>query len=500
MKQPDLDADVLVAGGGPAGVALAMRLRRLGYDVALAAAPASGAHAFEMVNPAAQKQLAFEGLFPVTEATVEFEIRWRAGAFERRAGPWANLLVDRRAFHDELRRRAAVAGVRLLEGRVHAPMSAVDGWRLRTGAGEARARLLVDATGRRGMTPEARRRGAPLIGLHAAWTGERLPRAVRVAAAPEGWVWGAPTPDGGYTTSVFQDARFAGARGNPVAQIRKIVAEAGILEGAANARLAGDVAASDATPHVAPAQERLSLFRVGDAALGLDPLSSSGIQAALQSGIDAALAIHTLSKDPRAGAMVETFLERRLERRSARHAAWAGTFYREAAERFATPFWSARSGAAPATAPAISAPPAPDQPIALGPGVRIQVEPCPVDDCIAWRRVVAPPGTTEPIALVDGVEIAPLLAVLASGATPLQLLRRWSATIGEDRALRLFGWAWRAGLLGPIRSQTQSAAIDPSYCSTVSRSETGNVRPINAQHGGQHADQHPATHRSARAN
>ena len=219
LKQPDLRADVLVAGAGPAGVALAMRLKRLGYDVILAAAPANAAHGFEMLNPAAQEQLAFEGLSAGHGVAAEFEIRWRSGDFELRAQPSMSLLVDRRAFHAGLRRRAAEAGIRTLEGRAEAPEKRADGWRLRIGAREASARLLVDATGRRGMPPAVRRRGLPLIGLHTSWTGERLPSAVRVAAARDGWVWDAPKPDGGYTTSAFQDGRLAKAGGDRIAWI-----------------------------------------------------------------------------------------------------------------------------------------------------------------------------------------------------------------------------------------------------------------------------------------
>jgi 2-polyprenyl-6-methoxyphenol hydroxylase-like FAD-dependent oxidoreductase len=451
LKPSDFHADIVVAGAGPAGVALAMRLKRLAYDVVLATATANAAHTFEILNPGAQEQLAFEGLSAGRGVAAEFEIRWRPGDFERRAQPSTSFLVDRRTFHAELRRSAVEAGIRTLDGRAESPEKAVNGWRLRIGTREASARLLVDATGRRGMTAAVRRRGPPLIGLHASWIGERLPSAVRVAASRDSWVWGAPKPDGGYTTSVFQDARLAKAGGGRVARIDRIVAQSGILEGAAHAELAGDVAASNSTPHVAFAQEQLSLFRIGDAALALDPISSSGVQVALQSAVDAALAIHTLREDPGAGAMVESFLERRLERRAARHAAWTMALYGEAAKHFATPFWTGRAGAA---SPAERLPPpAPDQPVGLGTGVRLQDEPCPVGDRISMRRVVAPPGAAEPVAIVDGIEIAPLFALISPGATVVSLLRQWSTRIGEDQAFRLVGWAWRAGLLGPQGSK-----------------------------------------------
>jgi hypothetical protein len=424
-----------------------MRLKRGGRDVVLAAAPASAAHGFEMVNTAAQEHLGFEGLPAGHGAAAEFEIRWRLGDFERHSQSAKSLLVDRRAFHLGLRRRAEEAGIRVLEGRAEAPEKDGEGWRLRIGESEASARLLVEATGRRGMVPAARRRGVPLVGLHASWTGARLPSSVRVAAARDGWVWGAPKPAGGYAISVFEDPRLARASGDPVARVCRIVAESGILQGAARAELVGDVAASNATPHVARAHEHLSLFRIGDAALALDPISSSGIQSALQSAVDAALAIQTLDEDPGASAMVKRFLEQRLERRAGRHAAWTAAFYGEAARAFGTPFWTARAGSQPSSEPL--PPPAPDEPIGLGAGVRLGEEPCPVGNRIAMRLVVIPPSPSEPIAIVDGVEIAPLFALLTPSATAVDLLRAWSLRIGQDHAFRLFEWAWRTHLLRP---------------------------------------------------
>ena len=81
LKKPDLHADVLIGGAGPAGVALAMRLKRLGHDVVLVAGPANAAHEFEMLNLAAQERLAFEGLSAGHGIAVEFESRWGPSDF-----------------------------------------------------------------------------------------------------------------------------------------------------------------------------------------------------------------------------------------------------------------------------------------------------------------------------------------------------------------------------------------------------------------------------------
>jgi flavin-dependent dehydrogenase len=198
LKRPDLDADVLIAGAGPAGVALALRLQRLHYNVVLVAPPIQTAHALETLSASAHEQLVFLGLPPLLGRTVEFEIKWHADVFERRSGSMEMLLVDRRSFHAGLQRHAVQGGVRLFRGRVNMLAHASDHWRLRIGAAEARARLIVDASGRRGLRPALRQRGLPLIGLHAVWAANRLPRTVRLAASADGWVWGAPNNDGSY--------------------------------------------------------------------------------------------------------------------------------------------------------------------------------------------------------------------------------------------------------------------------------------------------------------
>jgi hypothetical protein len=189
----------------------------------------------------------------------------------------------------------------------------------------------------------------------------------------------------------------------------------------------------------------LLLFHVGDAALALDPLSSSGVHSAVQSAIDAASAIHTLIQEPTSAVLVADFLHRRLARRAARHAAYTGSFYRTAAESFETPFWTGRAGPALLPSPVVA--PAWHEQISISPKIQLRDEPCLVGNRIAVRRVVALPAAAEPVAFVEGVEIASLFDSLSSDATTGEMIGQWSASLGEPSALRLFSWAWRAGVL-----------------------------------------------------
>jgi len=296
------------------------------------------------------------------------------------------------------------------------------------------------------MRREIRWRGAPLIGLHTVWNGEKLPRSIRVEAATDAWIWGAPLPDGGYAISVFHDPRGGRSEGDLVSRVARVVARSEILKGARDLRMMDKVTGHDATPTGSEvADQTLRLFRVGDAALTLDPLSSSGVQCALQSAVDCALAIHTLSQNQSTVALVTEFLNRRSSRRAARHTAYAADFYDMANKAFPTLFWLAR--ASPAPSPPRVVVPNWDCRIVLGAEAQVRTEPCPVGDRIVARRVVCPPGSAEPVAIVDGVEVAPLFDLIPPDATPGIVVRVWSAIVGEPLALRLFSWAWRAGLL-----------------------------------------------------
>jgi flavin-dependent dehydrogenase len=460
----DIDVDVLVVGCGPAGVALALRLRRLGYEVLLASPQTPrlrSSHKFETLTATTQDQLYLLGLHSALEAArrarVEFEICWRRDRFEARA---PSDLIDRNAFLLGLRKAASDAQVQIFDGSVESFRQIECGWRVTlTSAGgskEVKTRYFVDATGRQGLFSSRSKRGPALVAIHAIWSGDDLPRKLRVAAGPQGWVWGAPAGEGRYVTTVFQDPREAKREGRALNErVNRAVLEAGALRGASRLVLLDLIGASDATPQMKSAYDEHNFFRVGDAVLTVDPLSSSGVQAAIQSAIDTTLAIHTLLCDPMATKLAETFLNRRLERRRARHAAWAAAFYREGAGRFSDVFWMERAATAvndmaDAGAGVLAPLPLPDQPVALNSAVRIEPEPCAIGDLIELRGAVNHPSLVDPVVFVEGIEISSLLAQVAAGSKARSVVRDWSGRVGEDAAVRIFSWAWRNRLISPL--------------------------------------------------
>ena len=103
----------------------------------------------------------------------------------------------------------------------------------------------------------------------------------------------------------------------------------------------GPPAAIDATAYVDDACASAVTFTVGDAALALDPLSSSGVQKAIQGALSAAIVTNTLLRRPEHAEAALQFRRAGLEEASQRHRHWAASHYSKVAERVA-----ARSGRA----------------------------------------------------------------------------------------------------------------------------------------------------------
>jgi hypothetical protein len=196
-------------------------------------------------------------------------------------------------------------------------------------------------------------------------------------------------------------------------------------------------------------------LKIGDACLAVDPISSAGVQIAIQSAIAGAAAVHTLRHQPEMAEAVTEFWSRDLARRNESHRIWSGEFYSEAAWRFATPFWQSR--VAP-DASATTTPtqrdgeplPRPDQKLRLAKSVNITMAPCIVGNMIERRYIATHPSLIEPVAFVDGVDLPHLLARIEPSMTAAAVLRAWSSSIDPGRSLSLLSWAWRRCLIEPL--------------------------------------------------
>lgn len=270
--------------------------------------------------------------------------------------------LDRERFDQDLRDAVQRAGVEVLDiGPLLALDTAKDRFQLSlreplSGTDEGSfqliaARFLVDATGRRAVV--ARRLGSErkyldrqvaLVLRRPLRQPSQINDYAAVEAEPDGWWYGGGTgPDA--TIAFMTDADIARTHG--LLQSEKLAARL------AETQLIGPELATvggSARPSIHVASNEFSSvvagpnwLAVGDAAIGLDPLTSSGISCALGDGLAAAEAIATARATGTADAL-HAYAERVAQAVDAFRAQWRATYRREGRWPEAQ-FWQRRHSA-----------------------------------------------------------------------------------------------------------------------------------------------------------
>jgi flavin-dependent dehydrogenase len=360
VEKPPPEVQVLVAGGGPAGLATALGLRRRGIEVMVAeAAGYTGFRAGEHLDPAGVALLRRTGLpaslwEPGSLPCPGVLSCWGAAEAELNdtfTNPHGEgRILDRPAFDARLAAFAEEAGVRRLEARLVAARRDGGGWRaeLRSvGRGcECRAAFLVDATGRGAHL--ATRLGARflrcdrLVGVAARLEPRRRRRQdnwLLIEAGEEGWFYAAPLAGERLLATLMTDAdRLAGRSPRDLwqacreksPQLRQRTRHYGELQdlhvrAAHSGRL--DRAAGE------------DWLAVGDAAIAFDPLSSAGIRKGFELGQLAAAAIAAaIAGDPAALAAYD----RQVQESFGRYLAYRKAYYRLEQRWPDSPFWHRR--------------------------------------------------------------------------------------------------------------------------------------------------------------
>ena len=361
-------AEVCVVGAGPAGCVFAARMAQLGHQVRLieqARFPRS--RLGESLSPGVTPLLKAAKLERALDAQRVTRVRsvwvdWADGPRLREDPREQGMIVDRGAFDLGLIESARAFGVEVRQPARVLDRRREDGrWRLTIGIDGRTETLdadfLAEAGGRGAASGRRRMRtGAPTLAVFAYWRAARLPPTPRIEAGEDAWFWGVPLPNGIYNTLAFVDPKaFGAAPGALTPRFLDALARSRLMEDCRDAERVGPVRAVDATPYLADDVVDAHSIRLGDAALAIDPISSSGVQKAIQSALSGAVVANTLVRRPEAADLAMGFYRAQLSDASERHRRWAADHYGTAAASRGGRFWVERSEKREARAPSPAA-------------------------------------------------------------------------------------------------------------------------------------------------
>jgi hypothetical protein len=366
------------------------------------------------------------------------------------------LLAERSVFDALLLDAAREAGVEILQpARAHAERRP-EAWSIRIDLEERSfsSKLLLDASGRKGFLPK--RSLAYAARTCALWGNFRLSTETTcVEAVPAGWLWAAPTGAKRLSVLFFCEPSFVRSRtdGWREALLREQLSRSTLLAECATGELHSSVEVLDATCRFTPENIGDGFIRIGEANYTVDPLSSTGVEKALQTALWGALAAHTLLRHPSRAALCSQFYRERQAEAIHAHREWSGRFYGEVVRFGGEPFWSRRrlplneSSPSEAEAVPVRPPPAAATQVHLHPDAALREEPCVHGEFIAARLALHAPALLRPVVFLDGIEVAPLLADAAQPARWSELLAGWGERLSPARADRVADWLWSRGVL-----------------------------------------------------
>lgn len=484
-------SDVVVMGAGPAGLCAALRLQQMGRSVTIVARPPTAkTNVSELLTPGVRGILDFLGAPQVLHAAHARDVSvnrviWAQAevAISRPTFRQAGSIVDRALFDQHLLKAAIGAGAVLKSCTVERLERQRTGWGIGIDDNGRRqvvaTRFVIDARGRAGNADGRIPLAARLLAIGCEFpAGKDSACEVSVEALDEGWLWGAPTSQGAFRVLAFGDPMTMRQQqpGHPSGWARDMIGRSHLFRHLVPAQ-AFHLGAYNATPYLHQDWWGTNILKVGDAALALDPLSSSGVEKSMRFALQAALAINTLLVNEGASLQARQFLETRIHETCGRHMAWTEDQYANAWCAGLKPFWQERSephllnGLPDATMLSIAAARATarsardgkpssnemqslslhplqllDTPF-LAPDVGITDVACAVGDLIVLKPAVTHPSLSAPVVFVNGKEVAPLLREIGPARSCAELIERWATRVSRSEAIAICAWALRQRIL-----------------------------------------------------
>ena len=465
MMQPQLPrhAEVVVAGGGPAGTTIARLLAQFGYRVVLLEKRHFPRHQIgESLTPQILPLLDFVGVRQQVEAAgflrmIGHTVCW--GNAKPRTSYYSTdhtrygFQTWRADFDNLLLSHTRDAGVQVIEGL------AVDDVRVESGTnatvctqqGVLTSDFFIDASGHAGILARQNLRQRDdtyrTLALTGYWRDATGPAGADFANTlletyRGGLVWSVPLHNGLRNVTLLIDwqegtqIRRVGLAKFYRTELRQAPYISGFL---AAAQLAGPPQVFDATWYTASdfAGERFLL--VGDAGLFIDPLSSEGVHKAMASAITGAIAVNTILKRPTMAPHAIRFYNESQQNTYESHYRQSAQYYGGEQRWQERPFWHKRTMQVQGSRFKVQSSTQPDpRPLTSGshsvsalriaPGVTIEERPVIEGSYVELREVIVAPSYPRGVRVLQQVYLPRLLAIVSHQSAIVDIMTHYLAT------------------------------------------------------------------------
>ena len=483
-------ADIVVAGGGPAGTTIAHQLAGFGYRVVLIEKRRFPRHQIgESLTPSIFPLLDFLGVRDQVEQAGFLRMAGHSVCWGSSRPRTAYYSSDhhRRGFQSVradfdliLLKHARQAGVRVVEGQ---PVRDVrpDGEHdvlVRYGSGgRIRAAFCVDATGHAGIYARhnLRQRDSVFqtLALTGYWQNAGNPPGVDFAntlleAYADGMVWSVPLHTGERNVTLLVDWRHSraikrvGLQRFYIEELRKAAYISGFL---ADAHLPHPPQVFDASLYTARQFVAGRTLLVGDAGLFIDPLSSEGVRKAMASAITGAVVVNTILQRPAMRSQAAELYESGQRDTYHSHYQQSARYYAEEGRWPDRPFWQHRclrlepdAGPVAPQQPSTAFSPFDSQPVShlmVTPDLRIQEQPVIEGSHVELRPAVVTPRYPRGLRFLSGVNVPTLLRCVQTRRAVPDILEAYQQhpdgrQSPPAQVRRVLAQLYQEGLLRPI--------------------------------------------------